>query len=74
MTAPMKPSFSIRAKLIAIVMSTTCVALILAGGALALFQIRSHRASLERELATVADVVGQNLPAALIFEKADSAE
>jgi signal transduction histidine kinase len=76
MTAPtpMKTSFSIRAKLIAIVMSTTCVALILAGGALAAFQIRSHRAALERELATVADVVGQNLPAALIFEKADSAE
>ena len=70
----MKPSFSIRAKLIAIVMSTTCVALILAGGALAIFQIRSHRQSLEKELATVADVVGQNLPAALIFEKADSAE
>jgi signal transduction histidine kinase len=67
-------SFSVRAKLIAIVMATTCVALMLAGGALAIFQIRSHRQSLQRELATVADVVGQNLPATLIFEKPDSAE
>ena len=73
-TLSVRTSFSIRAKLIAIVMSTVCVALCLAGGALAVFEIRTHRQTLAKELSTVADIVGQNLQAALIFEKNDSAE
>ena len=65
---------SIRAKLIATVMLTTCTALFLAGGALVLYQARAHRAALVQDLRTVADMVGQILPATLIFERADSAE
>jgi signal transduction histidine kinase len=65
---------SIRAKIIAIVMSTTLMALALAGGALAIFEIRSHRRTLAKELGTMADIVNQNLAAPLILEKADSAE
>jgi signal transduction histidine kinase len=67
-------AFSIRAKLIAFVMATTLVALSLAGGALALFEIRSHRRTLAKELGTMADIVGQNLAAPLILERVDSAE
>jgi signal transduction histidine kinase len=67
-------SFSVRAKLIGIVMSTTLAALSLAGGGLALFERQSHRRSLERELGTLADIVNQNLAAPLILERADSAE
>ena len=67
-------SFSIRAKLIVTVMITTCTALGVAGAALSYYQSRSHREAVTQDLATVADIVGQNLPAALLFEKADSAE
>jgi signal transduction histidine kinase len=67
-------NFSIRAKLIGIVMTTTLVALSLAGGALALFQLRSDRDTLAKELETMADIVGQNLAAPLILERADSAQ
>ena len=69
----MKPSFSIRAKLIAIVMLTTLVALSLAGGALAIFEFRSHRRTLQSELTMVAQIVGQNLPLALLMERTDTA-
>jgi signal transduction histidine kinase len=55
-------------------MTTTVVALSLAGGVLALFELRSHRGTLTRELETMADIVGQNLAAPLILERADSAE
>jgi signal transduction histidine kinase len=69
----MKTVFSIRAKLIAIVMSTTLTALFLAGIALVIFEMRSNRRVLQQELATMAGVVGQNLVGALILEKPDSA-
>jgi signal transduction histidine kinase len=67
-------TLSIRAKLVAMVMAATVAALALAGAALALFETRSHRQTLAREMGIVADVVGQNLAATLILEKADSAE
>jgi signal transduction histidine kinase len=66
--------FSIRAKLIVIVMSTTVAALCLAGGGLALFEVQSHRRTLAKELGTMADIVIQNLAAPLILERPDSAE
>jgi signal transduction histidine kinase len=54
-------------------MATTLVALSLAGGALALFEHRTHRRTLANELTTVADIVGQILPAALIVQRVDTA-
>jgi signal transduction histidine kinase len=68
------PNLSIRVKLTIMVMATTLVALSLAGGALALFEIQSHRRTLASEVAAMAEIVGQNLAAPLILEKADSAE
>jgi signal transduction histidine kinase len=67
-------SFSIRAKLITIVMSTTLAALGLAGGALSLFELRSYRGTMAKELSTIADIINQNLAAPLIIERPDSAE
>jgi signal transduction histidine kinase len=64
---------SLRAKLIGMVMATTLVALSLAGGALALFEFRSHRRTLADELTTVASMVGQILPAALVLRRVDTA-
>jgi signal transduction histidine kinase len=65
--------FSIRAKLIAIVMVTTCVALIFAGGALAFFEAVSHRRALNKELTTIAAILGENSTAALTFDNAEDA-
>ncbi len=69
----MRAVFSIRAKLFALALSTTLLALTLAGGALTVFEMRSHRDTLTHELQSTADIVGQNLSATLIFERADSA-
>jgi signal transduction histidine kinase len=70
----MKIVVSIRAKLIAIVMTATVVALSLAGAALVVFEARSNRETMAEEVGTIADVVNQNLAAPLILEKVDSAE
>jgi signal transduction histidine kinase len=67
-------SFSVRAKLIAMVMVTTCVALALAGAALAVFEVVSHRRALAKEVATVAAVLAENSTAALTFDNAHDAE
>jgi signal transduction histidine kinase len=64
---------SIRSKLIAMVMATTLVALSLAGGALAIFELRTHRRTLADELTTITDMVGQILPAALVLRRSDTA-
>jgi len=68
------PTFSIRGKLMVMVMATTVVALSLTGGALTVFESRSHRRTLTSEMGAVADIVGQNVAAPLILERADSAE
>jgi signal transduction histidine kinase len=65
---------SIRAKLIAIVMVTTCVALLFAGGGLAFFEIDSHREALRKEMTTIAAILGENSTAALTFDNAEDAE
>jgi signal transduction histidine kinase len=70
----MKMVLSIRAKLFALALSTTLLALTLAGGALSVFEVRSHRQTLTRELQSTAEIIGQNLSATLIFERADSAQ
>jgi signal transduction histidine kinase len=70
----MRRSFSVRAKLVGVVMFTTLVALSLAGAGLALFESRSHRRTLESELAMVAQIIGQNLPPAILMNRTDTAD
>jgi signal transduction histidine kinase len=65
---------SVRAKLIAIVMVTTCVALIFAGGALAFLEAGSHRKALTKEMTTIAAILGENSTAALTFDARGDAQ
>jgi signal transduction histidine kinase len=69
---PLRP-FSIRAKLIGMVMLTTCLALGLAGGSLSVFEVVSHRRALAKELETIAAILAENSTAALTFENAGDA-
>jgi signal transduction histidine kinase len=66
--------FSIRAKLVAIVMLTTVAALLLAGLSLGIFEVVSVRRTLRRELKTMADIVGTNSTAALAFHDPSAAQ
>jgi signal transduction histidine kinase len=66
--------FSVRAKVIAIVMATTLVALLFVGGALAFFEADSHRKALRKEVTTIAAILGENSTAALTFENSEDAE
>jgi PAS domain S-box-containing protein len=65
-------AFSIRAKLVAIVMLTTMPALLLAGLSVGVFEVVSVRRTLLRELKTMADIVGTNSTAALAFRDASA--
>src|SRR5687768_11858196 len=56
------------------VMVTTLVALIIAGGALAVFEVISHRKALTKELSTIAAILAENSTAALTFDNARDAE
>ena len=67
-------AFSIRAKLVAIVMLTTVPALFLAGLSLGIFEVVSVRRTLRRELKTMADIVGTNSTAALAFQDASAGQ
>ena len=58
----------IRQKVIAVVMMTTAVALLLAGGALLWYELHDFRAKLERDLSTLARVIGANSVAAVSFD------
>ena len=58
---------SIRAKLIAVVMATTCAALALMGLALGIFELISHRKAMAAEMAAVGEIIGANSTAALTF-------
>ncbi len=64
---------SLRSKLIAIVMATTCVALLVAGGAMAFFEADSRRKALGKEMTTIAAILGENSTAALTFDNAGDA-
>jgi signal transduction histidine kinase len=66
-------AFSIRAKLIAIVMITTCAALALVAGALAAFDAITHRQTMKKDLQTMAEFARENSTAALTFENAADA-
>jgi signal transduction histidine kinase len=63
----------LRLRLFATVLATTLVALALAGGALLVLELRSHRQALTGELDTTAAIVGHNLSEPLISGRADSA-
>ena len=60
-------STSIRAKLIALVMATTCASLSLMGFALGIFELISHRRTMAAEMAAVGQIIGANSTAALTF-------
>ena len=65
---------SIRVKLIAIVMITTCTALVLVAGALAVFDLVTHRQTVRVELETMGHILGQNSTSALALDDAASAQ
>lgn len=60
-------AYSVRAKLIVIVMVTTCVSLALMGLALGVFELISHRRAMTAEMTTVGNIIGANSTAALTF-------
>jgi signal transduction histidine kinase len=66
-------SLSVRAKLIAIIMITTCAALALVASTLAAFDAITHRQTLRKQLQTLAQIAGENSTAALTFENAPDA-
>jgi len=63
----MLQSASIRAKLLIVVMVTTCASLVLTGLALGAFEYFSHRRTMTAEMAAVSEIIGANSTAALAF-------
>jgi signal transduction histidine kinase len=63
-------ALSIRFKLIAVVMITTCAALGLVAASLALFDLYAHRRTLRLEFGTIAHILGENSVSALAFADA----
>src|SRR6188474_2663441 len=63
----MLQSASIRAKLLIVVMVTTCASLVLTGLALGAFEFFSHRRTITAEMAAVSEIIGANSTAALAF-------
>jgi len=71
----MMPSsnYSIRRKITELVLVTCAVAVLVACGVFAVYDILSSRAALARDLTTVAQITGSNSTAALSFDDAQSA-
>jgi signal transduction histidine kinase len=67
-------AFSIRFKLMAIVMITTCTALALAAGAIAVFDVVTHRQNVRLELQAMAHILGGNSASALALDNAAEAQ
>ena len=65
--------FSIRRKITELVLVTCAVAVLVACGVFAVYDILSSRAALARDLTTVAQITGSNSTAALSFDDAQSA-
>lgn len=57
----------IRIKIVTVTMLAAVAALLLTGGALFTYELRSYRANLERDLATLAKIIGANSVAAISF-------
>src|SRR5579862_5812925 len=66
-------SYSIRRKITELVLITSAVAVLVACGVFAVYDIVSSRAALARDLATIAQITGSNSTAALSFDDAESA-
>lgn len=64
----------IRRKLYLLVLISVGAALLLASVALFIFELRDFRRNLQRELSTLAEIVGQNTAAPLIFNDVDTAK
>ncbi|MFN0151344.1 MAG: response regulator [bacterium] len=64
---------SLKQKLSLIVMATTLVALLLASAAKFVIEVRAARATLERDLATMAEILGINCTAAVSFGDREAA-
>jgi uncharacterized membrane protein affecting hemolysin expression len=65
--------YSIRRKITELVLITCAVAVLVACGVFAVYDILSSRAALARDLTTVAQITGSNSTAALSFDDAESA-
>jgi two-component system sensor histidine kinase/response regulator len=66
-------SYSIRRKIMELVLVTCAVAVLVASGVFAVYDIVSSRAALARDLTTIAQITGSNSTAALSFDDAESA-
>jgi two-component system sensor histidine kinase/response regulator len=66
-------SYSIRRKITELVLITCAVAVLVACGVFAVYDILSSRAALARDLTTIAQITGSNSTAALSFDDAESA-
>src|SRR5690242_21397985 len=67
------PLHSIRQKLAAVILMTAIVALTLASLGFGLYERASYRAAMVSELSTLADTLGANTAAALMFHDSRSA-
>jgi PAS domain S-box-containing protein len=65
--------YSIRRKITELVLVTCAVAVVVACGVFAVYDIVSSRAALARDLTTIAQITGSNSTAALSFDDAESA-
>ncbi len=64
---------SIHQKLAVVILATSCLALALASSAFALYERASYRAMMSRELSALADTLGANTAASLMFHDRKSA-
>ncbi len=65
---------SLQQKLAAVILGTSCLALALASAGFVLYQRTSYRAAMTRELSTLADTLGANTAASLMFKDRKSAQ
>lgn len=64
---------SVRKRLVLVMLATTTTALLVAAAAMILYDLRGYRQSLEQDLSTQADVIGQSSLAALMFDDRSAA-
>jgi len=65
---------SLQQKLAAVILGTSCLALALASAGFVLYERASYRAAMTRELSALADTLGANTAASLMFEDRKSAQ
>jgi sensor histidine kinase regulating citrate/malate metabolism len=67
-------NLSIKRKLTLVAAMTSCVALVLAGGALSIYDMLSVKETLSQRLAIQAKIIGNNSTAALLFNDQQAAQ